>query len=214
MSISPLRIAVFASGSGSNLESILNAVEDGTLQHTKVALVISNKSNARALERAGGRDIPTAVLSPNAFADESDYVDAVHRLLEANDINFIVLAGYLKKIPLALVKAYRGRMLNIHPSLLPAFGGPGMYGIKIHRAVIDQGVRWTGVTIHFVDEEYDSGPIFLQKPVAVHVSDTPEELAKRVLAVEHRIYPEALRLVEQGRVQVENGKVIIDDSIN
>ncbi len=213
MSISPLRIAVFASGSGSNLESILTAVHDGTLQNTEVGLVISNKANVRALERAAGRNIPTAVLTPNAFQDEEDYVDAVSRLLEANDINFIVLAGYLKKIPLTLVKAYRGRMLNIHPSLLPAFGGPGMYGIKIHRAVIEKGVRWTGVTIHFVDEEYDSGPIFLQKPVAVHTTDSPEELAKRVLAVEHRIYPEALRLVEQGRVQVVNGKVIIDPVI-
>lgn len=175
--------------------------------------MISNKARARALERAAARDIPTAVLSPDGFSDEAAYVERVNQLFAEHDVNFIVLAGYLKKIPLDLVKAYRGRMLNIHPSLLPAFGGPGMYGIRIHRAVIEKGIRWTGVTVHFVDEGYDTGPIFLQKPVPVHMTDSPEELSKRVLAVEHRIYPEALRLIEEGRVQVENGKVIIDPEI-
>jgi phosphoribosylglycinamide formyltransferase-1 len=149
----------------------------------------------------------------NKFASEDAYLAVLQDVLKAEDVNFIALAGYLKKIPLDLVSEYRGRMLNIHPSLLPAFGGPGMYGIKIHQAVLQRGARWTGVTIHFVDEEYDTGPIMLQKPVPVFATDTAEELAKRVLAVEHRIYPEALRLISEGRVTIEDRKVTIDTSI-
>ncbi|MFK7849161.1 MAG: phosphoribosylglycinamide formyltransferase [Rhodothermales bacterium] len=213
MSISPLQLAVFASGSGSNLEAILLAIEAGSLPHVTVAAVISNKKDARALKRAQSRNIPTAVLSPNDYARESDYLEALEAILNEHEINFIALAGYLKKIPLPLVKKYAGRMLNIHPSLLPAFGGPGMYGSKIHTAAITRGVRWTGVTVHLVDEEYDTGPILLQKTVPVHQSDTPETLAQRVLAVEHHIYPEALRLFAEGRVTVENRKVFIDPNI-
>ncbi len=210
MSDTPLRIAVFASGSGSNLEAILQAIENGSLTNISVVAVISNKSSARALQRASSRGIPAVTLSPNTFANEADYLAALSKVLKKEAVNFIVLAGYLKKIPLQLVSEFRGRMLNIHPSLLPAFGGPGMYGIKIHKAVLDRGVRWTGVTIHFVDEHYDTGPILLQKPVPVHTTDTAEDIAKRVLEVEHRIYPEALRLFAEGRVKIEGRKVIID----
>ena len=134
-------------------------------------------------------------------------------VLQTERVNFIALAGYLKKIPLALVREYKGRMLNIHPSLLPAFGGAGMYGIKIHKAVLERGARWTGVTIHFVDEDYDTGPILLQKPVPVHTNDTAESLASRVLAVEHQIYPAALQLCAEGRVAVQDRKVTIDPAI-
>lgn len=213
MSNSPLRIAVFASGSGSNLEAILLAIEDGSLKHVEVALVISNKAKAKALTRAKSRGIQAVVLSPDSFPDESAYLQKLEALFTSNGINFIVLAGYLKKIPLPLVREFRSRMLNIHPALLPAFGGPGMYGIAIHKAVIEHGVRWTGVTVHFVDEEYDTGPILLQKPVPVHVADTPEELAERVLKVEHHIYPEALRLLAEGRVQIVGRTVTIDTTI-
>ena len=213
MSDTPLRIAVFASGSGSNLEAILKAIEDGSLTNTSVVAVISNKSQARALQRAEKRDIRAVHLSPSHFEDETDYLEALQEVLQTERVNFIALAGYLKKIPLALVREYKGRMLNIHPSLLPAFGGAGMYGIKIHKAVLERGVRWTGVTIHFVDEDYDTGPILLQKPVPVHTNDTPESLASRVLAVEHRIYPAALQLCAEGRVTVQDRKVTIDPAI-
>lgn len=213
MSISPLQLAVFASGSGSNLEAILRAIENGSLANVHVAAVISNNANAKALTRAQSRNIPTAVLSPAEYPSEVEYLEALDAILNEQKINFIALAGYLKKIPLPLVKRFNGRMLNIHPSLLPAFGGPGMYGAKIHRAAIERGVRWSGVTVHFVDEDYDTGPILLQKTVPVHQTDTPEILAKRVLAVEHHIYPEALRLFAEGRVSVENRKVFIDPNI-
>ena len=142
--------------------------------------------------------------------DESAYLEALRKTLREAGVNFIALAGYLKKIPGGLVKEYSGRMLNIHPSLLPAFGGRGMYGKKIHQAVIERGVRWTGVTIHFVDESYDTGPIFLQKPVPVHGTDTAEILAARVLRAEHQMYPEALRLISEGRVRIDDRKVIVD----
>lgn len=213
MSNSPLRIAVFASGSGSNLEAILQSIEAGTLPGVSVVSVISNKPHARALERARSRKIAADALAPENFANEAEYLDALRMVLHRTQTNFIALAGYLKKIPADLVREYSGRMLNIHPALLPAFGGRGMYGIKIHQAVLQRGTRWTGVTIHFVDESYDTGPIFLQKPVPVHATDSAESLAKRVLAVEHQIYPEAIRLVSEGRVRIEDKKVLIDPAI-
>jgi phosphoribosylglycinamide formyltransferase-1 len=203
---------VFASGSGSNLEAILNAIEGGTLV-AQVALVVSNKAGVRALERAAQRSIPTLVLAPDSFDSETTYLETLQRALATNTINVIALAGYMKKIPAALVQAYRHRMLNIHPSLLPAFGGPGMYGLNVHRAVVDRGVRWSGATVHLVDEQYDNGPIVLQKPVPVHQTDTPETLAARVLAIEHHLYPEALRLFAEGRIRVTDRKVSIDPEL-
>ncbi len=213
MSKSPLRIAVFASGSGTNLEAILQAIESGTLQDVNVTAVISNKASAKALDRAASRGIATAVLNPGSFADETAYVAALNEVFVKQDVNFVTLAGYLKKIPLPVVRQFQDRMLNIHPSLLPAFGGKGMYGSKIHQAALDRGVRWTGVTVHFVDEAYDTGPIMLQRTVPVYQTDTVESLAARVLAVEHQIFPEALRLVAEGRVTVHDRKVSIDPLI-
>ena len=207
-----LRLAVFASGGGSNLEAILEAIEQDTLI-AEVVLVISNKADAFALERARKRDISTLVLDPSSCESEAAYVDRLLSALAQQHVNFIALAGYLKKIPAEVVQQFQHRMLNIHPSLLPAFGGPGMYGSRIHKAAIERGVRWSGVTIHLVDEHYDSGPIVLQKPVPVHQDDSPETLASRVLAAEHRIYPEALRLFAEGRVRITGRKVTIDPQI-
>ena len=208
----PLRIAVFASGSGTNLEAILQSIERGELK-ASVVTVISNKPGAGALERAARRNIPTHVLSPNDFPDEAEYVKNALDIFRSHDVNFVALAGYLKKIPAALVEAYRHRMLNIHPALLPAFGGPGMYGKRIHEAVLKFGARWSGATVHLVDENYDTGPIVLQKPVPVYQEDTPATLAERILAVEHRLYPEALRLFSEGRVQIQDRTVRIDPMI-
>ncbi|MEZ4701621.1 MAG: phosphoribosylglycinamide formyltransferase [Rhodothermales bacterium] len=204
-----MQLAVFASGGGSNLEAIVHAIETGRLPAT-LALVLSNKADAFALERARSHGIPTAVLDPASFT-ESEYLAILQDTLRAHHADFIALAGYLKKIPAPFVASFRGRMLNIHPSLLPAFGGPGMYGQRIHRAVLDYGVRWTGVTVHLVDEAYDTGPVVLQEPVRVEPGDTPEQLAARVLAVEHRLFPEALALFAQGRVRIEGRHVLVDD---
>jgi phosphoribosylglycinamide formyltransferase-1 len=148
------------------------------------------------------------VLDPSSFDAEASYIAALMDTLDEHAVNFIALAGYMRKIPDAVVHAFRGRMLNIHPALLPAFGGPGMYGRRVHEAVLQHGVRWTGATVHLVDEEFDAGPIVLQEPVPVYQTDTPQTLADRVLEVEHKIYPEALRLFAEGRVSFDGRRVL------
>lgn len=206
---SPMRLAVFASGGGSNFQAILDAVADGSLA-ARVVLCLSNRPDAGALDRAQVRQIPTAVLDPSSFEDESHYITALMDTLNAHAVNFIALAGYMRKIPAEIVQAFQGRMLNIHPALLPAFGGPGMYGRRVHEAVLQHGVRWTGATVHLVDEEFDTGPIVLQEPVPVFQTDTPQALAARVLEIEHKLYPEALRLFAEGRVSLDGRRVRIN----
>lgn len=205
-----LRLAVFASGGGSNFKAILDAVANETLPAT-VVLLVSNKPGAGALAHARSYGVPTAVLDPSAFTSDEAYTEALQDALDAHCVTFIALAGYLRRIPSAVVRAYRGRMLNIHPALLPAFGGQGMYGRRVHEAVLASGVRWTGVTVHLVDEDYDTGPIVLQQPVPVQPGDTPDTLAARVLVEEHRLYPEALRLFAEDRVTVEGRRVHLHD---
>ena len=207
----PLRLAVFASGGGTNFQAILDAVESGTLPLT-VALCLSNTPKAGAVARAARHGVPAAVLDPRDFEPEALYVEALMGVLGEHKVNFIALAGYLRKIPAAVVSAFRGRMVNIHPALLPAFGGKGLYGRRVHEAVLAYGVRWTGATVHLVDEEYDTGPIVLQEPAPVLPGDTPETLAARVLRVEHRLYPKALRLFAEGRVRIEGRIVRIDEA--
>ena len=204
-----MRLAVFASGSGSNFQAILDARDAGELA-VDVALLVSNRPDAGALDRATAAGVDARVLDPGAFADEASYCGALRALLDDAGITFIALAGYLRKVPSAIIDAYRGRIVNIHPALLPAFGGRGMYGLRVHRAVLDHGARWSGATVHLVDEEYDSGPIVLQTPVPVLQDDTPESLAARVLAVEHRLYPHALRLFAEGRVRQDGRRIRID----
>ncbi len=204
-----MRLAVFASGGGSNFQAILDAVENGSLPIT-VALCVSNTAKAGALARAEHHNVPTVVLDPRAFDTEPAYVAALMKVLNDHQVNFIALAGYLRKIPAAVVSAFRGRMVNIHPALLPAFGGKGLYGRRVHEAVLAYGVRWSGVTVHLVDEEYDTGPIVLQEPVPVLGTDTPETLAARVLQTEHQLYPRALRLFAEGHLTIEGRLVRID----
>ncbi len=207
----PMRLAVFASGGGTNFQAILDAVESGSLLIT-VALCLSNTTKAGALARAERHSVPTAVLNPRDFEVEATYVEALMNVLDEHGVNFIALAGYLRKIPAAVVTAFRRRMLNIHPALLPAFGGKGLYGQRVHKAVLEYGARWSGATVHLVDEEYDTGPIVLQEPVPVLPGDTPETLAARTLRVEHRLYPQALRLFAEGRVTVEGRIVQIEEA--
>lgn len=205
----PLKLAVLASGRGSNFQSILDAVDRGDLR-LQVVLCLSDRSNAGALDRAEQHGVPTAVIDPRSFESEEAHAAAMAGALEEHGANFIALAGYMWKIPTAITTAFSGRMVNIHPALLPAFGGKGMYGRRVHEAVIAYGVHWTGVTVHVVDEEYDSGPIVLQEPVPVLPGDTADDVAARVLAVEHRIYPAALRLFADGRIRFEGRRAVIE----
>ena len=206
----PMTLAVFASGGGSNLQAILDAVEGGALR-AEVALVVADRETAGALERAARHGVPSAVLRPADFAEPEAFGRALLAVLTEHHVNFIALAGYLRKVPDAVVRAFRHRILNVHPALLPAFGGPGFYGRRVHEAALAHGVRWSGATVHLVDEGYDTGPIVLQEPVRVEPGDTPETLAARILHVEHRLYPEALRLFADGRVRLDGRTVHIEN---
>jgi phosphoribosylglycinamide formyltransferase-1 len=203
--MSETRIAVFASGGGSNFQAIADACASGEIP-AEIVGCVTTRTDAGVVQRAESLGIPVRVLGPDA-----DTPDRLLALLEEHDVDLAVLAGYMRMIPAAVVQAYRHRMMNIHPALLPSFGGRGLYGMRVHRAVIDYGVRWTGATVHFVDEEYDSGPIILQDVVAVEQDDTPESLAARVLRLEHRLYPRAVRLFAEDRLRVEGRRVTIID---
>lgn len=204
-----MRLAVFASGGGSNFQAILDAIADGRLA-AEAVLCLSNRPAAGALVRAADTQVPHAVLQASADDPQQAQAEEILALLRAHHADFIALAGYMRLIPAAVVQAFRHRMLNVHPALLPAFGGPGMYGKRVHQAVLNHGVRWTGATVHLVDEAYDTGPIVLQAPVPVAQDDTPETLAQRVLGCEHQLFPAALQLFAEGRVTVEGRRVRID----
>jgi phosphoribosylglycinamide formyltransferase-1 len=203
-----MNIGVFASGRGSNFQAILDAIQQGVLP-ARVTLFVSNRSDAGAMEIAHSHSIPAVHLSQKQFSHESLFAAAMLDLLKRHDVQLIALAGYLKKVPTIVVRQYRDRILNIHPALLPSFGGPGMYGHVVHEAVLASGARLSGATVHIVDEEYDRGPIVLQKTVAVEAGDTPEILAARVLNVEHEIYPVALKAFAENRVSINKGVVWI-----
>jgi formyltetrahydrofolate-dependent phosphoribosylglycinamide formyltransferase len=203
-----MNIAVFASGRGSNFKAILNAIDAGLLP-ARIAVLISNKSDAGACEIARKRNIPTSHLSLKLFPSEEKLAEVMMHVLTQHQTEFIVLAGYLKKIPVQIVRQYRNRIVNIHPALLPAFGGTGMYGHHVHEAVIASGAKISGATVHVVDEEFDHGPIVMQKTIDIDSSDTPDSLAAKVLYVEHEIFPLALRAFAEGRVKFEGRKVWI-----
>ena len=205
-----MRLAVFASGGGSNFGAMLKAIDAGRLDAVPV-LLVADRPGTGAAEKAEARGVPVAVLPPADFAGEDAFADALLDVLHRHGATHVALAGYLKKVPARVVRAYRHRMLNVHPALLPAFGGKGLYGERVHQAVIEHGCRVSGATVHLVDEEYDTGPIVLQEPVPVLPDDTPRSLAARVLQVEHRIYPEALQLFAEGRVRVDGRRVLISD---
>ena len=196
------RVAVLASGGGSNLGALLAHGERlGTTRAADVALVASGRETSGALARARERGIPTMVL---AGLD----ADAINRLLDEHRIDLIVLAGYLSLVPDVITVRFAGRMLNVHPALLPAFGGHGLYGQRVHRAVLDAGAKVSGATVHFVDAQYDRGPIIAQWPVPVRTDDTPESLAARVLRIEHMLLPRAVEAVARGTVMLgDDGRV-------
>ena len=205
-----MRLAVFASGGGTNVQAILDAIDAGDLP-AEIECCVSNTPDAGALERVDRRDVPTEVIPPSSFDAPAPFGHALLDTLDTYSVTFVALAGYVQKIPPNVVNEYRGCMTNIHPALLPAFGGQGMYGMHVHRAVLDYGVHWSGATVHLVDEEYDHGPVVLQEPVPVYADDTPDELADRVQNVEHRLYPEALRLFAEDRIHRDGRTISIDD---
>lgn len=190
------RIAVLASGSGSNLQALLDHLDAQAGAAERVTLVASDKADAGALGRAAARGIRTAVIDAGSAAD----AQSLAALLDPAAVDLVVLAGYLRLVPADVVARFRGRMLNVHPALLPAFGGPGMYGARVHRAVLDSGACISGPTVHFVDEHYDRGPIVAQWPVPVHRHDSVESLAARVLRAEHLLLPRVVRAVAAGQL--------------
>lgn len=206
-----MKIAVFASGEGTNLQALLDACADGRVRGT-VALVVSNKEDSGAVRRAQRRGVETLVCPQNEHPTAEEYNSFLAQECKSRGIDLICLAGFMLKISRPLLEAYPGRILNVHPSLLPAFGGQGMYGRKVHEAVVAAGVKVSGATIHVVDEEYDHGPIVLQATVPVLASDTPGTLAARVLAQEHWIYPRAAALFADGRVKLEEGRLAVKPS--
>ncbi len=203
------RICILVSGKarGTNMAAIIDACRRGEIPDSEVVLVIGTREDAPALQHARERGVPTCVVDPKAFPDDSAYGDALLCALHEAQPDLICLAGYMRLLPSKVVRAYPYRILNIHPALLPLFGGKGMYGLRVHEAVIQSGMKVAGCTVHFVDEQYDTGPIVLQSVIEVHDDDTPETLAARLLPIEHATYIHAIRLFVEGRLKVEGRRV-------
>ncbi len=202
------KLAAFASGRGSNFSAIFQHLRDHHLP-ARYVLVVSDRAHPPVADIALGLGLPFLHLNAKAFPSEEEYAARLIRELESYHVDWITLAGYLKMIPRTVVARFHQRILNIHPALLPLFGGAGMYGEHVHQAVIQAGVKISGATVHLVDEEYDHGPIVLQESVPVHYEDTPEILAQRVLEVEHRLYPRAVELAVTDKLRVHDQKVEI-----
>ncbi|EOT24607.1 phosphoribosylglycinamide formyltransferase [Eubacterium sp. 14-2] len=205
-----LNIAVCVSGGGTNLQAILDGIEQGEITNTRVAAVISNNPGAYALERAENHGIEGVCISPKQFPDRESFNRAFLEKLDSYQVDLVVLAGFLVVLPESMIQKYRNRIINIHPSLIPSFCGTGYYGLKVHEGALARGVKVTGATVHFVDEGTDTGPIILQQPVMVEQEDTPETLQRRVMEqAEWKILPRAIDLIARGKVRVEDGKVVI-----
>ena len=208
-----LRIAVLVSGGGTNLQAIIDAIADGKITNTEIAMVISNNKNAYALERATKAGIPNCCISPKDYEDRAQFHEALLAALDEAQVDLIVLAGFLVVIPEMMIRKYRNRIINIHPSLIPSFCGTGYYGLKVHEGVLNRGGKVTGATCHFVDEGTDTGPIILQKAVEVKNGDTPKILQQRVMEeAEWIIMPKAIDLIANGKVKVVDGKAIVEEN--
>ncbi len=205
-----LKIAVLVSGGGTNLQAVIDAIADGTIANAKIEAVISNNKNAYALKRAENHGIKNICISPKDFESREAFNREFLLKLNSYQVDLVVLAGFLVVIPPEMIAAYKNRIINIHPSLIPSFCGTGFYGLKVHEGALARGVKLTGATVHFVDEGTDTGPILLQKAVAVKEGDTPEILQRRVMEeAEWKILPEAIHLIANGRIAVEDGKAVV-----
>lgn len=205
-----LKIGVLVSGGGTNLQAILDAIDNGSITNARVETVISNNANAYALERAKKHGIEGVCISPRQFADRAAFHQALLYKLKECKVDLVVLAGFLVAIPPEIVEAFPNKIINIHPSLIPSFCGVGYYGLHVHEGALARGVKVTGATVHFVDTGTDTGPIILQKPVEVLEGDTPEILQKRVMEqAEWVILPQAINLIANNKVEIEDGKVLV-----
>ena len=199
-----LRVAVLVSGGGTNLQAIFDAMESGRIRNAAVVSVISNNPNAYALRRAKEHGVSHAVVSPKSFENRELFNEALLSAVESAEPDLVVLAGFLCILPEMMIRKYRNRIINIHPSLIPSFCGTGYYGLKVHEAALSRGVKVTGATVHFVDEGTDTGPILLQKAVPVLPGDTPEVLQRRVMEqAEWILLPKAIDMIANGEVQPE-----------
>lgn len=196
-----LKVAVLVSGGGTNLQAIIDAVNEGKITNAEISLVISNNKNAYALERAKNAGIASMCISPKEYATRDDFHVALTETLKKAGVDLVVLAGYLVAIPEMLVKEFPNKIINIHPSLIPSFCGVGYYGLKVHEAALARGVKVTGATVHFVDCGMDTGPIILQKAVDIEAGDTPEVLQRRVMEqAEWVILPRAIDMIANGKI--------------
>ena len=202
MIMNKAKLGILVSGRGSNLQAIIDNIEEGKL-NAKIAVVISDVENAYALERARKHNIKTCFVNPKDFKDRDGFFDEIAKTLKENSVEYVILAGFMRIIPSSLINAYKNKMLNIHPALLPSFPGLG-----VQKKALEYGVKYSGCTVHFVDEGCDTGPIILQAVVPVYDNDTEETLSQRILKEEHRIYPEAIDLVINGRVKIVGRRVI------
>ena len=197
-----LRVGVMVSGGGTNLQAILDSIDNVTIRNARVEVVISNNRNAYALERARNHGIEAVCVSPRDYESREQFNAAFLEKVNEYQLDLIVLAGFLVAIPAAMIQEYRNRIINIHPSLIPSFCGVGYYGLKVHEAALKRGVKVTGATVHFVDEGTDTGPILLQKPVEVKPDDTPEVLQRRVMEeAEWVLLPKAIDMIANGEVE-------------
>ena len=207
-----LKMAVLVSGGGTNLQAIIDGIDQGTITNAKIEVVISNNANAYALERAKKHGIEAKCVSPKNFADREAFNLALLETIQSYGVDLVVLAGCLVVIPKCMVDAYPNKIINIHPALIPSFCGTGYYGLKVHEGVLARGVKVTGATVHFVDAGTDTGPIILQKAVEVQQGDTPEVLQRRVMEqAEWIIMPKAIDLIANGKVEVVDGLVKIKE---
>ena len=207
-----LKIAVLVSGGGTNLQAIIDAVADGGIKDTEITAVISNNRNAFALERAKKAGIEALVVAPKDYEDRAQFNQALLDTLNSLKVDLIVLAGYLVVIPEAVIDAYPNKIINIHPSLIPAFCGTGYYGLKVHEAALKRGVKVVGATVHFVDKGTDTGSIIMQKAVAVENGDTPEILQRRVMEqAEWKLLPAVIDKIAHGKVRVTDGVTVVED---
>ncbi|HIH69696.1 MAG TPA: phosphoribosylglycinamide formyltransferase [Methermicoccus shengliensis] len=202
MTMSERVIGVLASGRGSNLQSIIDHIEGGYIKNARIGVVISDRASAYALERARRHGIEAVYINPHAYPTKEEYEQKVLEVLEEHGVELVLLAGYMRIVGDTLLDAYEGRMLNIHPALLPAFRG-----LHAQRQALEYGVKVAGCTVHFVDREVDHGPIIIQRCVEVREDDTEETLSARILEQEHKIYPEAVRLYLEGKLKIEGRRV-------
>ena len=205
-----LRVAVMVSGGGTNLQAIIDAVDSGRITNTELVAVISNNKGAYALERAKKAGIRDIVVSPKDYEDRAAFNKALVEIVDSLQVDLIVLAGYLVVIPPEMIEKYENRIINIHPSLIPSFCGTGFYGLKVHEAALERGVKVVGATVHFVDKGTDTGPILLQKAVVVENGDTPKSLQQRVMEqAEWILLPQAIDMIANDKVVVVDGRTVI-----